>query len=223
MDSSTLADIAAIGTLLVAVASAAYARKEWLHKTGHWLYIPAPDEGRQNPVEPDFWVFPPVQVDEVYAVVIAGKVVNAGPSDAFSVHIYAEPEFSAEELRRYPVFETAIDTLAHRHPQKAHEDLWESFIKAYRSSTGYVPVLRVGEELPFVVVAKYDRSSRYIETIQKEEGLEKTRGWMLGDRQAHAVHAESHTITGKKCLFQPGDLCAPFEPQPAISPSETTR
>jgi hypothetical protein len=89
-DLGSAADIAqvvgaAVGemALLVATGVAIVAWKEWRHKTGHRLYIPAPGD-HQDPVSPIFWVYPPSQTaDGKWAVQFAGKIVNAGPADAF--------------------------------------------------------------------------------------------------------------------------------------------
>jgi hypothetical protein len=217
MDSSTLAAIAAIGTLLVAVVGAAIAYREWLHKTSHWLYIPEPNRSSQDPLRPTFWVFPPVSIGDFRAVVIAGKVVNAGPSDAFSVRIFAEREFSDEELRSSNgrVRDAVLPTLTLLHPDDSLDDLQNDFLKKYRTHQAYTPVLRVGAKLSFVVIAKYAATSPFISHIEDTRDPKVTCEWALDGVQMHMVCAESRTIVRRKRKFGPGDLCAPFEPQPA--------
>jgi hypothetical protein len=98
VDLSTVAQLFGIVAVLAALPGAVIAIRGWRLKNRHWLYIPAPIVLSQDPGEPDFWVFPPTEVEDgVYALVIAGSVVNAGPSDAFSVRIYADPEIEWED------------------------------------------------------------------------------------------------------------------------------
>lgn len=211
MDASLISAIAGTGAMLVAVASALFARKQWLHKNRNWLYIPAPDVLRQDPAEPAFWVFPPFELDDCYALVIVGKLVNAGPADAFSVRVYADPEVHGHAVRS--PFWQAID-IADAHTAKPRLEVERTFVGAYMNADSLIPVLRVGESKQFAVVAKFDKDDAYIRSITQEDaGQKESCAWEHERRQAHRVHAASRTILSGTLEFGPSDLCAPFEPR----------
>jgi hypothetical protein len=215
---SEFADVVTIVGVFAALVSAAIAYRGWRHRTGHWLYIPAPNVLSQDPGAPDFWVFPPLAVDDdVYAVVIAGKLVNAGPSDAFSIHIYAEPEFAWKEGVE-PVRAAAKVVTRHKsHSPRDEEAIMRSFLEVYKSREHFIPVLRVGDERRFVVVLKLKRSDPYLQELLDDrndvvKNCELSGHWETQDRkQAHGVHATSRTILGGRIMFESDDLCAPFE------------
>jgi hypothetical protein len=214
-----LAGIFTILGLAVAVASALYAWREWRHKTRHWLCIPPPD-GAQNPLEPEFWVFPPVELEQGHvAVPIGGILRNVGPSPAFSVRIYADPEYSGEAAME-ALRETFHLVLAKRGAGVSSEDLWRSFVKHHRTRSSYSPMLAIGEELRFLVVAKFEADDPFVlqfsdqEKVREEAGIapwDRSYRWTLDELQAHRVHAASRTFTRRRLEFAPGDLCAPME------------
>jgi hypothetical protein len=210
---SDLADLATIIGVAAALVTAAVGYSGWRHKARHSLYIPAPNVLSQDPGDPDFWVFPPTRMDDgAYAVVIAGKVVNAGPSDAFSVRVYVEPEYSLEQ--GVPALEAAIDTAVNL--QKTNGDVNKkikySFYEAYKNRNSFIPVLPVGKEQPFVVIARLEPGTAYLESLlEKGEEGQISLFWTIDGKQAHGVHARSRTAQGKELRFGPNDLCAPFE------------
>jgi len=212
---SELADVVTIVGVLAAIVSAAIAYRGWRHRTGHWLYIPAPDVLSQDPGAPEFWVFPPTEIEDgVYGLVIAGKLINAGPSDAFSIHIYAEPEIDWEDGLG-PVEAAAEIATRHRHhsPQD-RETIVRSFLDVYKNRKSFIPVLRVGQERRFVVIRKLEGNDPYLKELLGREWShsELSAHWETEDRkQAHGVHAASRTTLGRRIVFVPDDLCAPFE------------
>jgi hypothetical protein len=211
VDLSTLSDLATLIGLITAIAAAFYAWREWRHKTDHWLYIPEP-EPRQSPLDPAFWVFPPLPWGDGYAVPIRGKVLNSGPSDAFSVRVFGDQELPWDEARE--VVSIAASFALSSKALEGDPDpavVLDQFLGIYRSKGRLAPVLRVGEELDFVVVVKFEKESRYIAALPKEAGIHQSAPWCLDDRQAHKVRASSRTSTRRIKRFGPDQLCAPFE------------
>lgn len=211
MGDVSVGDITGITLVLVAVFGVAIAYREWRHKTDHWLYIPAP-KPEQSPLDPEFWVFPPVPIEDGVAVPIRGKIVNAGPSDAFSVHIYAEPELPWDEAKEvlavtasYAVSSKATSV------DRSSAEAFGQLLGVYRSKSDFVPVLKAGDELPFVVVAKYEATDPYISALPRQAGVHTTARWTHDGSQAHLVHASSRTATRLTKSFGPNQLCAPFE------------
>jgi len=206
-------DIAAL-TGLVAVALAVpgtyLALRQWRgEEEESLLFIPAPPYG-QNPLAPDFWVFPPVSCGDGDAVVIAGKIVNDGPAAARSVRVYADPEPPRREA--FPAVKAAFRVVVAANPERDEEGLWEEFSQFFRNKESFVPLLRAGEDLPFVVIARYPRPNAYIERIREQEGtMPRTRDWTQDGRQAHTVHLSYRTKRGKLLELGPNDLCAPGE------------
>jgi hypothetical protein len=205
-------DVAALtGALAVALAvpGAYLAARQWKGEEEPLLFIPAPPYG-QNPLAPVFWVFPPESCGDVDAVVIAGKIVNAGPA-ARSVRVYADPGQPFTEAN--PAVKAAFKVVVASNPGRDEEGLWEEFIQHYRDEKDFVPLLREGEELPFVVIARYPRPSAYIERIRKQGGgtTFHSRDWTQDGRQAHTVHLSYRTKGGKLVELGPGELCAPGE------------
>jgi hypothetical protein len=210
---SDLANLATIIGVVAALVTAAVGYSGWRHKARHWLYIPAPNVLTQDPGDPEFWVFPPTQMEDgAYAVVIAGKVVNAGPSDAFSVRVYIEPEYSLEQ--GIPALEAAIDTAANlqKTSDNASKKIKYGFYEAYKNRHSFIPVLPVGKDQPFVVIARLEPGTAYLDSLLKKgkEG-QISLFWTIDGKQAHGVHARSRTARGRKLRFGPNDLCAPFE------------
>lgn len=209
-------DVAAITgviAVILAVPGAYLAFRQWRREeeVDLHLYIPAPDRD-QNPLSPDFWVFPPVDLKDGQALVIGGRMINAGPDAARSVRVYADPEVPTSEAQG--ALEEAFDVVAANNPGREHQELWREFVKHYRTRDQFDPLLREGEELRFLVVAHYDHSSPYIKRIGEEgERIERSRDWVQDRRQAHAVHAAFRTGRGGLVEFGPSDLCAPGEDQ----------
>lgn len=218
MDLTTVAQLLGIVAVLAALPGAFIAVRGWRLKNRHWLYIPAPIVHSQEAAKPDFWVFPPTEIaNGVHAVVIAGAVVNAGPSDAFSVRIYADPEIGWEE--GIEPLEAAIDVAAaHPRTDEGHDAVARMFLEAYKNRRSLIPVLRVGCRQQFVVIAKFERGDPYLEEILSAEGAgeQVTCHWEHENSQAHQVHAMSRTILGRRLEFEPGDLCAPFESERSL-------
>lgn len=210
---SDLADLATIIGVAAALVTAAVGYIQWRHKARHWLYIPAPNVLSQDPGDPDFWVFPPKRMDDdAYAVVIAGKVINAGPSDAFSLRVYVEPEYSLEQ--GIPALETAIDAAVclQKTNGDAKKEIKYSFYEAYKNRNSFIPVLPVGKEQPFVVIARLESGTPYLESLlEKGKEGQISLFWTIDGKQAHGVHARSRTAQGRQLRFNPNDLCAPFE------------
>jgi hypothetical protein len=221
-----IAGIAAAGIGLVA---AAFAGIEWqLRKrelkmaSRGWICIPAPPRD-QSPLEPVFWVYPPVQrEDGSYDLVVAGEVINNGPGDAYSVRIFAGPELVARseadgEHLRSALLRTVEDAIAPAFPERSVDDIYDAFVTNYKTSSYYKPVLREGEVERFLVVAHYERATPYLERIAAEgEPAERSRDWVQDHLQAHPVQAAERTALGHTFEFGPGDLCAPFEGERAL-------
>lgn len=214
---SQTADLITVVGILVGAATVGIAYREWRHRTAHWLYIPAPNVFRQSPEKPEFWVFPPAELDDAsFAVVIAGALINAGPSDAFSVRIFAKPELDwkigVDVLENTAEF-VAENTRVTRNPRQIFLDM----LGAYKYREAFIPVLRVGDREDFVVIARLERGDPYLEELLKLSPTpELSFPWETDDKkQAHGVHAVSRTIVGRRLRFTPGDLCAPFEPDSA--------
>jgi hypothetical protein len=218
VDVSSLAQLAGIIAVVIALPGAFVAIRGWRLRSRHWLYIPAPNVLTQDPGSPDFWVFPPMEMgDGTYAIVIAGALINAGPSDAFSIRVHAEPEFSYEE--GVEPLKAAID-IAAQHPRidRERREVAHSFLEAYKTRKTFFPVLPVGERARFIVVAKFDAADPYLRSVLKRNDGEKVAAgttmscyWEHEGKQAHRVHAASRTILGRKLNFGPNDLCSPFE------------
>jgi hypothetical protein len=207
MDVGALTGVLAVA---LAVPGAYLAARQWKGEEEALLFIPAPTYG-QNPLAPDFWVFPPVSCGDVDAVVIAGKIVNAGPATARSVRVYADPAQPFTEAK--PALMAAFDVVVTSNPDRGEEVLWEEWLEHYRDKKSFIPLLREGEELRFVVIACYSRPNAYIERIQKQGGvtLHYSRDWTQDGRQAHTVHLVYRTKRGKLVELGPGELCAPGE------------
>lgn len=209
---SDLADFATIIGVAAALVTAIVGYREWRHRTRHWLYIPAPNLLTQNPGDPGFWVFAPVPLDDgAYALVIAGKIINAGPNDAFSVRVFVEPECQVEHV--IPPLEVAVAAAA-RHPSSDGdaEKISAAFVNAYRNRFSFIPVLPVGEEQLFVVVARLEPGDEYLESLLELNGEnEISLYWEVDGKQVHGVQARSRTVLGRRLSFGPEKLCAPFE------------
>lgn len=219
MDLASLSDAADLATVIgvtAALLTAIVVFRDWRHKTRHWLYIPAPDLYSQNPEDPEFWVFPPKEMEDgSFALVIAGKVVNAGPSDAFSVRIFAETEDESAD------FISAIDAAVERAVRiqesdskgsKDHRIVENAFFEAYKTRNSLISVLPVGKALPFVVVARLEPEDAYLKSLLRGDmDSENTMFWEVDGKQAHGIHARSRTTLGRQLSFGPADLCAPFE------------
>jgi hypothetical protein len=213
MNLSTLAQLTAIAAAAAAVAGVFVAVRSWRLKNRHWLFIPTPNVIHQDPGAPVFWVFPPTPVgdDEVYALVIAGIVVNAGPSDAFSVRVYAEPEVDWDDAT-VPLNAAIAFAAENRRNTSGKQAITYAFYEAHKNRRSVVPVLRVGEQHRFVVVAKLERGNPYLESLLKlDNSVGISYFWEEDGRQAHSVHVASRTILGKQLRFGPDDLCSPFE------------
>ena len=206
MDAAALTGVLAVA---LAVPGAYLAVRQWKGEEEPLLFIPAPPYG-QNPVAPVFWVFPPADCGDVDAVVIAGKIVNAGPA-ARSVRVYADPAQPYEEAS--PAIKAALQDVFSANPGRDEEGLWEEFSQHFRDEESFVPLLREGEELSFVVIARYSRPSAYIERIRKQRGgtISYSRDWTQDGRQAHTVHLSYRTKRGKLVELGPSELCAPGE------------
>lgn len=221
----SVANLIAGCSLAVAFGAIFLTYREWLRKTSHWLCIPAPNVRRQNPTKPTFWVFPPVNVNGTYAVAIAGELFNAGPSDAFSVRVYAKDEASDGSLFE-AALKQAADVACQNDPATRNTVL-EALTDIHRDRSCYDPILKAGEHMRFLVVATYEESDPYLTMLRKEDRDARaweqelvSRGdqpsprslyWALNDRQAHPVHASARTPLGRRRDFSPADLCAPFE------------
>jgi hypothetical protein len=201
------AAIAAVLAVLLAIPGAYLAIRELRRREDVALFIPSPDPD-QDPLRPDFWVFPPRECDGGDAVVIAGRMVNAGPDPARSVRVYADPEIDPADARG--PLEAAFEVVVASHPGEKREELWREFSKHYRGRNDYVSLLQAGDDLRFVVVARYARPNLYIERIRAEgEPTERSRDWVEDGRQAHAVHAAMRRKNGAGVEFGPSELCAP--------------
>lgn len=209
---SYLADLATIIGVAAALVTALVGYREWRHRTRHWLYIPAPNVLTQDPGDPGFWVFAPIAMDDgAYAVVIAGKIINAGPNDAFSVRVFVEPECGVDQV--IAPLEVAVAAAA-RHPSNddAAEAISARFVDAYRNRFSFIPVLPVGKEQSFVVVARLELEDEYLESLLELEGKnEISLFWEIDGKQVHGVQARSRTVLGRRLSFGPEKLCAPFE------------
>lgn len=209
---SGLADLATIVGVVAAMATAVVAYREWRHRSRHWLYIPAPNVFTQDPAEPDFWVFPPTMMDDgTYALVIAGKIINAGPSDAFSVRVFVEPESDVEQA--VEALESVLQVAA-AHPNSSGdaEKISAGFVDAYKNRFSFIPVLPTGQARPFVVVARLERGDEYLESLlELSDASEISLYWEEEGRQVHGVQAQSRTALGRRLSFTPEKLCAPFE------------
>ncbi|HET8956649.1 MAG TPA: hypothetical protein VFN18_13420 [Solirubrobacterales bacterium] len=214
---SQATDLITVIGVLVGAAAVGIAYREWRHRTGHWLYVPAPNVYSQNPEKPEFWVFPPTELEDAsFAVVIAGALINAGPSDAFSVRIFAKPELDWKT--GMDVLEDTAEFVAkNSRVSSKPRQIFLNMLGAYKYREVFVPVLRVGDREDFVVIAKLERGDPYLEELLKLSATpELSFPWETEDKkQAHGVHAVSRTIVGRRVQFTPGDLCAPFEPDSA--------
>lgn len=213
---SDAANLATVIGVTAALLTAVVIFRDWRHKTRHWLYIPAPNLYSQNPEDPEFWVFPPKKMEDgSFALVIAGKVVNAGPSDAFSVRIFAETEDESAD------FISAIDAAVERavriqeydsEGSKGHRAVESAFFEAYKTRDSLIPVLPVGKAQRFVVVARLEQGDAYLTSLLRDDmDSENTMFWEVNGEQAHGIHARSRTALGRRLSFGPADLCAPFE------------
>jgi len=212
-DLSEVADAVTIVGVLAAMVSALVAYRGWRHRTGHWLYIPAPNLTRQDAGRPEFWVFPPQELaDGSFGVVIAGALINAGPSDAFSVRAYVEP--ACDWNQGFELLEATAHVAAQTENSDASwQEIHRHFMDVYPRGGPSIPVLRVGERLDFVVVARLERGNPYLDELLNHEG-ERTLSchWTrLDGSEAHGVHADSRTILGRRIVFDAEDLCSPFE------------
>ena len=213
MKLSELADLVTIVGVLAAIVSAAIAYRGWRHRTGHWLYIAAPNFTRQDPARPEFWVFQPQELEDgTFAVVIAGGLINAGPSDAFSVRVYVPSEMDWDEGFR-PLRAAAKIASENEKTSYSPEEIWGGYVDNYHQSGPFVPVLRVGERLDFVLVSRLEKGNPYLEELLKgHDNPMVSCHWTTPEKEeAHGVHATSRTILGRKIVFTPADLCAPFE------------
>lgn len=222
MDVGWLSDAANVATVIgvtTALFTAFVVFRDWRHKTGHRLYIPAPDLYSQNSEDPEFWVFPPKELkDGSFAVVIAGKVVNAGPSDAFSVRIFVEDEEDDEdeETDLASALDAAVEEAVKLREDsgkksKGYVAVESAFFEAYKTRQSLIPVLPVGKAQPFVVVARLKDGNAYLAKLRGEGKIGISLSWETDGEQAHGIHARSRTALGRQLSFGPADLCAPFE------------
>jgi hypothetical protein len=136
MDAAWLSDAADVATVVgvtAALLTAIFVVRDWRHKTGHWLYITAPNYYTQDPGDPEFWVFPPQELEDgAFALVIAGKIVNAGPSDAFSVRIFVEPECEFGDA--LDAFDAAVEMTVELQDSgtDGYERVYAAFSEAYK-------------------------------------------------------------------------------------------
>ncbi|HEX6602442.1 MAG TPA: hypothetical protein VF030_07340 [Solirubrobacterales bacterium] len=209
---SEVADLATSLGVCAALISAAIAWRGWRHRTGHWLYIPAPNLLTQDPGRPEFWVFPPQEIqDGTFGLVIAGMLINAGPSDAFSVDVYVESELTLEE--GIEVLEEIAKLAAdHENSSGDRHEILRGFLNRYPRKEPSAPVLRVGEQFDFVVIARLKAGDTYLEELLQDKDRHAIScHWSTDEKdQAHGVHASSHTSLGRKIVFGPDDLCSPF-------------
>lgn len=214
------ADLLTVFGVLAAVISAVVAYRGWRHKTGHWLYIPAPNVHSQDPAEPEFWVFPPQELEDgTFGVVIAGALINAGPSDSFSVRLFAEPELDWREGMKL-LKETAKFAAESSLTEKSAHEINVGFLDVFKHREFFIPVLRVDDRENFVLVSRLERGNPYLEELLRTpRNPNLSCHWQSPDRkQAHGVHAWSRTILGRRVRFGPDDLCAPFERFPPWIP-----
>jgi hypothetical protein len=186
-------------------------------KSSGLLFIPEPPAD-QSPLEPVFWVYPPTRrEDGSYDLVVAGEMFNAGPTDAYSVRIFAGPELEAmseedKADRSEAIWQAVERVIAPRFPERSLESLVQEFAANYKNRAFLRPLLAKGEGQRFVVVAHYDDLTPYLEQIAAEgDPTKRTRWWMHEGLQAHPVHAAERTALGHIHEFKPGDLCSPFE------------
>lgn len=150
----------------------------------------------------------------MFAVAIAGALINAGPSDAFSVRVFVRREL--DWAAGVDLLEKTAKLAADN--EKATGDwraIRRAFIDRYQREESSVPVIRVGERLDFVVIARLERGDAYLEELLSARTGGEHRlscHWTtVENEQAHGVHARSRTILGREVLFGPDDLCSPFE------------
>ncbi len=233
MAAGEIAGIAAAGIGLVAVMFAAFEwqvrKRELSVQNRGWLSIPPPPHD-QSPLEPVFWVYPPLRrEDGSYDLVVAGEVVNNGPADAYSVRIFAGPELEPSDeqeiaRRRVALEETVEKVIAPAFPEREFDELLTTFVADYKQRRYYKPLLRRDNSERFVVVAHYERPTPYLERIAAEgEPCNRSRDWVQDHLQAHPVHASERTALGHAVEFLPGDLCAPFEDEHALKQWESPR
>lgn len=219
MDLASLSDAANLATVIgvtAALLTAIVVFRDWHHKTRHRLYISAPNYYSQNPEDPEFWVFPPKEMEDgSFALVIAGKVINAGPSDAFSVRIFSETEDESTD------FVGAIDAAVEKavgiqeydsEGSKGHRAVENAFFESFKTRNSLIPVLPASGAQRFVLVARLEPGDEYLKALLKEDmTAECTMPWEVDGKQMHGIHARSRTALGRQLSFGPADLTAPFE------------
>jgi hypothetical protein len=216
MDIAWLSDTANVATVIgvtTALLTAVVVFRDWRHKTSHRLYIASQNLYTQDPGDPDFWVFPPKEIEDgAFALVIAGKIFNAGPSDAFSVRVFVESECEFGDA--LDAFDAAVEMVVALQNSgiEGYETVNGAFSDAYKDRRSLIPVIPAKSSQPFLVVARLESGDPYLKKLLGDEKNPQTSlYWEIDGKQAHGIHARSRTALGKQLSFGPEDLCAPFE------------